>query len=466
MRNIPHSVAVVTAFSSTPSLDPCPPVDPDQDCIELLSPYYHNFCGATISSLQSVTLGPPAMVSFNLKMPSKTLSGLLHHKHFGIHLLKGTVEGQKIADAFIQQSHHEAFRALSRSGHWVGLGLRPTQKVEKLERKVPVIRGEGVYNFMRCEVVPDKTVQVGDHMVVIARVASIGTARSRLAPCNTLSYIHGNYHGKLIQIRERDEENKVHHLPIIADIGKISSGVHMDAVGLSGSNMEATLEEFCERTKDRLPRNVREFAASFLRADYSWPIKAFRMEQARKACARGERPTFKFARGNRDLKKNEDMLYSLFMAGIPRKFWSRPKEQWPDVDPPWEALDDDEKAVVIPTRRLTRRVYAGKEITEQTSDMKSRKEILAVGSDPLGSIGDSKEGDLTNLAEEGYQNLAMKTTKQKQEQDKLMAVTSAQSSEGGLKEGIREENDSVEADKETNTGIPAEEEAVLKNSPS
>jgi len=242
MRTLAHSVVVVTA--SCESSSPASPesIDPNQDNVELLSPYYRNFCGAAISSLQTVTLGPPAMISFNLKIPSRTLSGLLHHKQFGVHLLRNKPEGQLVADAFIQQSHSEAFRALTRRGLWVGLGLSPRQpRTDNPENGVvPIIRGNGVYSFMRCEVIPDKCVVVGDHMVVIAKVASVGLPRRSFAKEGALAYQHGSY-ARLNKI----EPMTTHNVPDqnmankktaknIWQIKKNSFGIHNDTIGQTG----------------------------------------------------------------------------------------------------------------------------------------------------------------------------------------------------------------------------------------
>jgi flavin reductase (DIM6/NTAB) family NADH-FMN oxidoreductase RutF len=237
MRKLPHPVVIVTACRESSSPIPPEPIDPKQDNVELLSPYYQDFCGATISSLQTVTLGPPAMISFNLKMPSRTLSGLLHHKHFGVHILLGKLAGVHIADAFLQQSHNEAFQALTRRGLWVGLGLGPGQsRVNNPEKNIPLIRGHGVVSFMRCEVIPDKCMVVGDHMVVIAKVAAIGLSPSRDDQSySSLAYQKGKYGGTLFGITGYDPAKPPsdHKIPgPVWQIKKNNLGVHNDSLAL------------------------------------------------------------------------------------------------------------------------------------------------------------------------------------------------------------------------------------------
>jgi flavin reductase (DIM6/NTAB) family NADH-FMN oxidoreductase RutF len=348
MRTLPHPVAIVTACSeeSSPTDAPSIAIDPKQDNIELLSPYYQDFCGATVSSLQTVTLGPPTIISFNLKMPSRTLSGLLHHKQFGIHLLKGTNKTKDLADTFVKKPQHEAFREATRKEFWVGLGLGPEQKREdNPEIRVPLIRGKGIYGFMRCELMPDKCVIVGDHMVVIARVASLGVPQTSFYDDCSLSYQHGDYGGKVTPVHNNEK----------------ITGAHK-------------------------PR----------------PASRLRVWQIRKNYLRIH---------------NDALGYSDHIN-----------------PPPRETLSEE-----LPS--------------------------IAIGADPLGSLGEEEDGNLMSLNEEGYQNLA-KQVEQRRQQDEVEEDSSLEGQEAGSEETISEEIGSVKSPTEPGTGIPPEQGEVLKNSPS
>ncbi|TID14355.1 hypothetical protein E2P81_ATG09231 [Venturia nashicola] len=474
MRSLPHSVAVVTALAENPSLQPR--IDPATNNVELLSPYYHDFCGATISSLQSVTLGPPAIISFNLKMPSRTLNGLLHHKQFGIHLLLSKDPGQEVADAFIRQPHFEAFRALSQSGCWVGLGLSPIEKAEDLEKRIPLIRGVGVFSFLRCEVLADKCVQVGDHMVVIAKVASIGLDEATLNPQNkndrnTLAYVHGAYHeiSSLSFFPKHQNSKALKLIPIRRN----SLHIHNDALGISPLSMEATLAKFCQQVRHELPERLQGHVSELLLRDVSWFAKAHIMQLARESQARGEHPTFELDpelwwQTRRDLK----LMLAKFEARSPSNFWGCPPEDWPNTSPPWH--DGIEPPADLPDRvgdyPSYIRIKGDNAIQASTRDGRQpsmdRHAIPKAGSDPLGAIGEEEDGDLSSLTEEGYRNLAKKVVSRKKGQCELMNGEVGERSEEESIRAQREDLDSVDRSERTHTGLPPEEEEkeILKNS--
>lgn len=156
LREIPHSVVVVTAARESVS-----------------SPWLKNgrphvdFCGATISSMTSVTLGPPAIISFNLKTPSTTLDSILKNKEFRVHMLTANRDGAEVANSFIKHKHEQAFDHLRESGRLIGTGAG-YQEVPP-----PTIHGPGIRGYLLCTVLEDKCIQVGDHMVVIARIDGV-----------------------------------------------------------------------------------------------------------------------------------------------------------------------------------------------------------------------------------------------------------------------------------------------------
>lgn len=460
MRSLPHSVAVVTSLAESPSLQPNSSIDPSTDNVELLSPYFHDFCGATISSLQSVTLGPPAMISFNLKMPSRTLSGLLRHKQFGIHLLLDDYTGQEVAEAFVKQPHSEAFRSLSHNGRWVGLGLSPIERVEDLEKRVPLIRGNGVFRFLRCEILADKSVQVGDHMVVIAKVASVGVdeataTRGDTSKRRTLVYVHGGYHGissfpKPKHVRKAKKT--------ILPIRKNSLSIHNDALGTSTFSKESMLAKFCYQVRHELPESFQDLATEFLLRDLGWPVKAQVMLLARESHARGEHPTPKTFQRRRvqEWRIALEQIRQNSEVRSPSNFREYPPEDCPSASPPWN--DGIDRSSIL---RDAHNIRFKRDNAVQDSSQQSSVEMRDApkpGSDPLGAMNEEEDGDLSILTEEGYRNLTKKLGIHTEGQDEL---------QNGKPEG-RPENESVQVEPEerTDTGIAPEQQEVLKNSPS
>jgi hypothetical protein len=464
MRTLAHSVVIVTACHESSSLTPPEPIDPNQDNIELLSPYYRDFCGATISSLQTVTLGPPTMISFNLKMPSRTLSGLLHHKHFGVHLLRGKPDGAYIADAFLQPLHDEAFRALTRSGHWVGLGLgHEDSRVNNPDKNIPLIRGKGVFSFMRCEVIPDKCIVVGDHMVVIAKVASIGLPDREFKNESSLGYQHGSYGGRPGQLTGYDptkpaRKNKLSER--VWQIRKNSLGIHNDVIGQARPTFETTLQEFCKQITNKLPDTVQEKAAHIFQNNYNWQVKALLLEEMRRISTEQHTNSQDLhekikerVKLNPGILQKANLLERLYSVGFPKTFWGQPSDQWPRENPPWAAsMDSETQAALLGLESDRRR--AGREVSARGTD-KMKASIPVFESDPLGTTGEDEDGNLTGLSEEGYQKLA----EQKHREGELEESVSSEGQEAGSEETILEEIGSVESSPSEQEEIPKKDSA-------
>ncbi|QDS77929.1 hypothetical protein FKW77_001154 [Venturia effusa] len=471
MWNLPQSVAVVTAFADSPSFQPCLSIDPTTDNVELLSPYYQHFCGVTISSLQSVTLGPPAIVSFNLKMPSRTLSGLLHHRQFGVHLLLGDKHGKEIADAFVQQRHHEAFKSLSRNGRWVGLGLDPIERVEDCRKRVPLIRGAGIFNFMRCEVLPDKSVQVGDHMVVIAKVHAIGIDPNEDVPRReTLLYVHGNYSrpGTSGLLEPGPERKK------ISDVKANSLRTHNDILGLSTLSMESTLAHFCRKVQRELPASLQDEVNKYLERNMSWAKRALKMQRAKENLAKG-RPLFMgYGHAKNDLKTRLKDLHAKFTSRIPSKFWGHLPHDWPRWSPPWAAgvnppLTSRESEANFSSGDVkTARddfPHDRKQIDQQTLPMRENKSKFRPDSSNF--IGrEEEDGDMSSLSEERYRMLANNSAAQTSPQAQGKQSMAKEEPPTESTEQSLDIAGSVQRSELTDTCIPLEEEELLKISSS
>ncbi|KAF8242610.1 hypothetical protein K440DRAFT_616702 [Wilcoxina mikolae CBS 423.85] len=121
--------------------------------------------GITLSTLTCVSLHPHALITFNIKTPSKTSRSMHKHGSFCIHVLRTTPHSAHIANVFAQlAASHD--RKLS---PW-------TQLRGQIERDpdtgVPMLGLEdGVISRWRCE--RYQVVEVEDHEIWVGRVVQI-----------------------------------------------------------------------------------------------------------------------------------------------------------------------------------------------------------------------------------------------------------------------------------------------------
>ncbi|KAF8522070.1 flavin reductase like domain-containing protein [Trichophaea hybrida] len=145
MRALPHPVVILTTAAVVP------PTSTGH--------------GITLSTLTCVSLHPHALITFNIKTPSKTSRSMHKHGSFCIHVLHTTPHSAHIANVFAQlaASHN---RKLS---PW-------TQLRGQIERDpdtgVPMLGLEdGVISRWRCE--RYQVVEVEDHEIWVGRVVQI-----------------------------------------------------------------------------------------------------------------------------------------------------------------------------------------------------------------------------------------------------------------------------------------------------
>lgn len=155
MRRVPHAVVVITsAQASTGGLSA-----------------ETSFRGMTVSSFNTVTLDPVPIVSFNIRIPSSTYEAIQETGGFLVHFLAGTSAGATIANAFARSPN-------SRGGAFKILATGPAKKDVRIfsgtgTDGAPLIAGAGVLQVLRCRLLEDKGVQLGDHRIVVAEVQSI-----------------------------------------------------------------------------------------------------------------------------------------------------------------------------------------------------------------------------------------------------------------------------------------------------
>ncbi|KAG9192447.1 hypothetical protein G6011_11181 [Alternaria panax] len=168
MRNVPSSVAVLTAAS----------IDPDTRT--------HVPMGVAVSSLTTVSLDPPT-VSFNIKEPSKTLDAIrAANGLFRVHFPAADRGGAKLVDLFSRGNHPDAY-----SLRYKQLRLyqpRDRKHLDNPPSLAPQILGEYVRAAMECKVTHE--FPVADHVILVAKVNSLEQKTSKDP---AIMYINGGF---------------------------------------------------------------------------------------------------------------------------------------------------------------------------------------------------------------------------------------------------------------------------------
>lgn len=121
--------------------------------------------GVTVSSFCTVTLTPVPVISFNLRVPSRSWDAIASSGLLRVHLLKASPEGAAVAHAFTQRytKPHEPFEHLAK---------HPDADIK--QGMTPVISwSAAVQTVIIATILPDKCIQVGDHMIVVAKVSQV-----------------------------------------------------------------------------------------------------------------------------------------------------------------------------------------------------------------------------------------------------------------------------------------------------
>lgn len=150
MRSVPSSVVVLTTKVSSSASD-----------INL-------FRGMTVSSLTSVTLEPEPIISFSIRGPSRTLDCITAGQPFAVNFLNGDPKGALIADIFSKPHDHpsQPFRTIK------ALSL-VTIYAKDNDPAPPALGGGLVPARFTCELLPGKSLEIGDHTVIFARITDV-----------------------------------------------------------------------------------------------------------------------------------------------------------------------------------------------------------------------------------------------------------------------------------------------------
>ncbi|KAM0717675.1 hypothetical protein Q7P37_007527 [Cladosporium fusiforme] len=151
-------------------------------------PRYQNYRGVTVSSFCTVTLAPKPIVSFNLRVPSRSWDAISASGRLWVHLLHATPEGAAAAHAFTQpyeQPH----------GPFVQLDKFPRFRMrQEAGCRPPEIRwDEAVHTALRANLLLGQCVRVGDHMVVLAEVDRVKRICEHATDSGLLAYGQRSY---------------------------------------------------------------------------------------------------------------------------------------------------------------------------------------------------------------------------------------------------------------------------------
>ena len=174
MRSTPHALTVITsrpvrsqlqdkeetpaASTETERIEPAPTVEEENTTDQPLP----KMTGLLVSSFNTVTLTPYVYVSFNIRLPSTTYDTMTRSNGFTASGLKDAV----VADAFVKRhsTADDDTDGEDDNNRW--------QELVKADGRLKHRKG-GTW-WMKCRLVPEKCVEVGDHVIVVAKVLGCG----------------------------------------------------------------------------------------------------------------------------------------------------------------------------------------------------------------------------------------------------------------------------------------------------
>ncbi|KAI7651208.1 hypothetical protein KC318_g15880, partial [Hortaea werneckii] len=159
LRPLTHPVVLITAR--------------DADHSDLDESSFIGCRGVTVSSFTAVTLFPQPIVSFNLKVPSRTWDAIASSQWLTAHILSANTDAATLTHAFTQPypSPEHAFHVIRQLGVQISL---PTNEPSRSPR---LNHNEAVLAQVHARILPAKCVQAGDHVIVVAEVKKVGIAR-------------------------------------------------------------------------------------------------------------------------------------------------------------------------------------------------------------------------------------------------------------------------------------------------
>lgn len=157
LRPLTHPVVLITSrHVGTDSPSSAPGHNP-----------YKRSRGVTVSSFATITLQPKPVISFNLKLPSRTWDAISGSQRLAVHFLAATPKAAALTHAFtLPHERPEQPFAMVKA---MGGGVFPRNA------KLPTtLRLDGaIFAWMEATLMEAKCVEVGDHVVVVAEVQAV-----------------------------------------------------------------------------------------------------------------------------------------------------------------------------------------------------------------------------------------------------------------------------------------------------
>ena len=169
MRSAPNALTVITSCPSPHLYRDNPSAASENEHVELAPQpkeeddmhQLPRISGCLVSSFNTVTLTPKPYVSFNIRLPSFTYSTIQASNGFTASGLKDA----RVADGFVNRK----FKWNDPHGPYGGSFLHGSVEADGRLKK-----GKGGTWWMRCRLLGEKCVEVGDHVVVVAKVLECG----------------------------------------------------------------------------------------------------------------------------------------------------------------------------------------------------------------------------------------------------------------------------------------------------
>ena len=186
MSRIAHPIAIVTSQLSGDTKQGSDHEESGQK--------YSQLCAMTVSSINTVTLEPEPVISFNIRRPSRSHNAIFVSGGFNVQFLTASVAGRCLGEAFSKGNAIKGFQMLDRAGiswSYSSTGLNS-----------PLIDGDGVLACVKCRLLANKCVDIGDHTVIIATIDSISPGPKQMenesmvfSGCPGLTYVMRDFRG-------------------------------------------------------------------------------------------------------------------------------------------------------------------------------------------------------------------------------------------------------------------------------
>lgn len=160
MSRIAHPVAVVTTSLRTEELE-----EHHRETDGGHSPHLEKLCAMTVSSINTVTVSPETVLAFNIRLPSKTFTALSRGRQFLVHFLTASRQGRGIGEFFAKGKASYGFSRMD--------DVKMNWKCNDAADGAPQITDPAVLACVRCTIMLDKCVYVGDHVLVLAKAQDI-----------------------------------------------------------------------------------------------------------------------------------------------------------------------------------------------------------------------------------------------------------------------------------------------------